>query len=153
MVPAIGRNGGIIDKFLGDGIMASFGTARPDPEYAANALRAVDDVLAAARAWQRERAAAGLAAPAIGIGLAMGEIVFGAVGDDSRLEYTVIGDAVNLAAKLEKHNKTARTTGLTTHEAYALAVAQGYRAATPRTDLAREAVAGVDQPIDLTVLA
>ena len=153
MVPAIGRNGGIIDKFLGDGIMASFGTARPDPEYAANALRAVDDLLAAARAWQQERAAAGLAAPAIGIGLATGEIVFGAVGDESRLEYTVIGDAVNLAAKLEKHNKTARTTALTTHQAHALAVAQGYRAATPRTDLAGEAVAGVDQPIDLTVLA
>lgn len=153
MVPAIARNGGIIDKFLGDGIMASFGTARPDPGYAANAIRAVDDVLAAARAWQGERLAAGMAAPSIGIGLAAGEVVFGAVGDESRLEYTVIGDAVNLAAKLEKHNKAAHTTGLTTREAYALALAQGYRAAAARLDLAGEAVAGVEHAIDLTVLA
>jgi adenylate cyclase len=152
MVPAIGSCGGIIDKFLGDGIMASFGTARPDPAYAANALRAVDAVLAAAQAWQAERRAAGLAAPAIGVGLAIGEIVFGAVGDESRLEYTVIGDAVNLAAKLEKHNKAARTSGLTTRESYALALAQGYQDTT-RATIARAMVAGVEQPIDLTVLA
>jgi adenylate cyclase len=152
MVPAIVRNGGSIDKFLGDGILASFGAARPDPAHAANALRAVDDVLSAAAAWRAERTAAGLTAPEIGIGLATGAVVFGAVGDATRLEYTVIGDAVNLAAKLEKHNKTARTTALTTYAAHADAIHQGYRGAA-RTALPAAMVAGVAAPIDLTVLA
>ena len=52
--------------------------------------------------------------------------MFGAVGDDNRLEYTVIGDAVNLCAKLEKHNKACGRRALTTREAYDLAVRQGY---------------------------
>jgi len=132
--------------------MASFGAARPDPAYAANALRAVDDVVATAQRWRDERVAAGLAAPTIGIGLATGEVVFGAVGDESRLEYTVIGDAVNLAAKLEKHNKIAATLSLTTREGYALALAQGYRGA-PRQAIDHASVGGVDQPLDLAVLA
>jgi len=152
MVPALGKHGGAIDKFLGDGIMASFGAARPDPAYAAHALAAVDDVLAAAREWQAERRAAGMTAPNIGVGLATGEVVFGAVGDASRLEYTVIGDAVNLAAKLEKHNKVAQTVGLADRASYALAIAQGYDGA-PRRTIERASVGGVDDPIDLTVLA
>jgi adenylate cyclase len=153
MVPAIQRYNGTIDKFLGDGIMASFGAARPGPHYVADALRAVDDVLAAASAWREERRRAGVPAPKIGIGLAVGEVVFGAVGDDTRLEYTVIGDAVNLAAKLEKHNKAVKTTALTTADAYALALTQGYREAGARTRLDGARVAGVEQPIDLAVLA
>jgi adenylate cyclase len=152
MVPVIGKHGGAIDKFLGDGIMASFGAARPDPAYAAHAFAAVDDLLAAAHAWQDERRAAGIAAPSIGIGLATGEVVFGAVGDASRLEYTVIGDAVNLAAKLEKHNKVAKTVALTDRDGYALALAQGY-AGAPRSMIEQAAVGGVEQPIDLAVLA
>ncbi|MBI3512723.1 MAG: adenylate/guanylate cyclase domain-containing protein [Proteobacteria bacterium] len=153
MVPAIARHGGTLDKFLGDGIMASFGAARPDPTYAANALRAVDDVLAAAALWRAARVATGQAAPAIGIGLATGKVVFGAVGDSTRLEYTVIGDAVNLAAKLEKHNKVAKTVGLTTADSYALALTQSYREPSRRIRLDQAAVAGVEHPIDLAVLA
>jgi adenylate cyclase len=153
MVPAIGRNGGAVDKFLGDGIMASFGAARPDPRYAANALKAVDDVLAAAAVWCMERDAAGLTTPGIGIGLATGEVVFGAVGDATRLEYTVIGDAVNLAAKLEKHNKVAKSTALTTTATFDSAVAQGYQSTGRPTPRPADRVGGVDHPIDLTVLA
>jgi adenylate cyclase len=153
MVPAIGRHGGTIDKFLGDGIMASFGAARPDAEYAANALKAVDDVVATAAAWHDGRVAAGLAAPTIGIGLATGEVVFGAVGDASRLEYTLIGDAVNFAAKLEKHNKVARTMALTSADTYALAHQQGYRDPATRATLPASAVGGVTDPVDLVVLA
>ena len=58
--------------------------------------------------------------------IASGSVAFGAVGDERRLEYTVIGDPVNLSAKLEKHNKGLGSCALTTRETYDLAVAQGY---------------------------
>jgi len=153
MVAAIRAHGGSIDKFLGDGIMASFGAAIPSPTYAADALRAVDAIMAAVDAWQGERAAAGLTAPAVGAAVAAGPVLFGAVGDEERLEYTVIGDAVNLAAKLEKHTKVEGVRALTTAAAFALAREQGYRAPAGRELRRAAAVGGVAAPLDLVVLA
>lgn len=153
MVPAIARHGGRIDKYLGDGILASFGAVEPSATFAADAARAVDDLVAAAAAWRAERAAAGKPTPAIGAAFAVGEVVFGAVGDDRRLEYTIIGDAVNLAAKLEKHNKVERVQALTTADAYRLACAQGYVPPAPKASRPQARVGGVDAPTDLVVLA
>ena len=152
MVPAIQRHGGSVDKFLGDGILASFGAARASPTAAAEALAAADDLLAEAQAWRAERSAAGLPAPRVGCAVAVGPLIFGAVGDETRLEYTVIGEPVNLAAKLEKHTKVEGVNALTTADTFAAASAQGYAPPGPReTRLARR-VAGVDHPIDLVVL-
>ena len=149
-VPIVQAHGGSIDKFMGDGILASFGAVMPMADYAAKALRAVDDIMRAADDWRARRREAGLVAPGVGAGLATGEVVFGIIGQAKRLEYTVIGDAVNLAAKLEKHNKTEQTRGLTTRETYELACAQGYGEHKPL--LAARRVGGVAQPIDLAVL-
>jgi len=151
MVPIIQRHDGSIDKFLGDGILASFGATRPSARYAADALAAIDDVMDAARAWSSERAVAGLSPISIGGAVASGTVLFGAVGDDSRLELTVIGDAVNLAAKLEKHNKAERVRALTDMRTYTLARTQGFAV---NKILRRAAnVAGVEAPLDLVVLA
>ncbi len=125
MVPVIQRHGGSIDKFLGDEIMATFGVALKTETYAADALRAMLAILEEVDAWNSERKAYGKAAMEFGIGLAIGPVVYGAVGDASRLEYTVIGNAVNLSAKLEKHNKTEGSRAVTTADALALAVTQG----------------------------
>ncbi len=149
-VPIVRRHGGSIDKFLGDGILASFGAVAPDPAYAANALRAVDAIMAAVDGWRARRLAAGQSAPDVGAGLATGPVVFGIVGDGQRLEYTVIGDAVNLAAKLEKHNKAEQTRALTNRQSYELARAQGYGGDKPT--LPARQVAGVGAPVDLVVL-
>ncbi len=62
----------------------------------------------------------------VGITCASGEVIFGAVGDEERLEFTVIGDAVNTSAKLEKHTKVLKTRAITTRETYDLAMKQGY---------------------------
>src|SRR3546814_6771047 len=105
MVPVIQRHGGSIDTFLGDGIMATFGAGRPSKRQAAEALAALDAAMAEAADWQAENESAGRRCPQVNGAVATGRVLFGAVGDDTRLEYTVIGDAVNLAAKLEKHNK------------------------------------------------
>ena len=153
MGDAIRGNGGSIDKYLGDGIMATFGAATRSETWAADALRAVDDLVAAAEAWREERRAAGALPLDIGFAVATGPVIFGAVGDPRRLEYTVIGDAVNLAAKLEKHNKEVGAVALTTEWAYEEARTQGYAPPARRRVLAKSAVGGVEAPVSLVVLA
>jgi adenylate cyclase len=153
MVPVIQRHGDSIDKFLGDGIMATFGAALATDSYAADSLRAAEALLEAQDAWNRQRAHAGEPATAAGIGVAVVSVVFGAVGDDSRLEYTVIGDAVNLAAKLERHTKVEPARALTTGATLTTARSQVYSAGSePKMRPARQ-VAGVEEPIDLVILA
>ncbi len=151
--PLIAANGGSIDKFLGDGILASFGAVVASTTAAADALRAADAVIAAAERWARERQAAGLPPLSVGLAAASGRVVFGAVGDSERLEFTVIGDAVNFAAKLEKHNKDEKTQALVDAGTYALAERQGYIAPTARERRPGRAVGGVSEPVDLVVLA
>jgi adenylate cyclase len=151
LVPIIKAHGGSIDKFMGDGILASFGAVARNEEYAAAALEAVDAIMAAVDGWRAGRRRSERIAPDVGAGLATGEVVFGIIGERRRLEYTVIGDAVNLAAKLEKHNKIEHTRGVTTRAAYELAVAQGY--ARRRTVLPARSVAGVREPVDLVAMA
>ena len=152
LVPVVQSHGGSIDKFMGDGIMASFGAVSPSDHYAADALRAVDAILEAAARWKTERSAAGKPAPSVGAAVASGEVVFGVIGDDNRLEYTVIGDAVNLAAKHEKHTKVESVRSLTTRELLELALRQGYAAAASKQILRNRAVGGVAAPLDLAVL-
>ena len=153
MVPVIRRHGGSIDKFLGDGIMATFGAARVSDRYAADALACVDELVAVAEAWERRLRAEGRPGVPVNAAVASGRIVFGAVGEKDRLEYTVIGDAVNLAAKLEKHNRVAGSRALATAEAFELARAQGYALRAEPARIAGASVAGVAQPLDLVRLA
>jgi adenylate cyclase len=154
MVPVLRRHGGSVDKFLGDGIMATFGAERRSPTYAADALRALDELVAAAEAWNEARAAEG-AGPRLEVNAAVatGRVVFGAVGDADRLEYTVIGGAVNLASKLEKHNKRERVRALATREAYRTALDQGYRPPDDKPHRPARPIEGVAEPVDLVVMA
>lgn len=153
MVPLIQKHGGSIDKFMGDGIMATFGASSPSETFAADAMRALEDVGTAAQRWCSERKAAGEYCPEINGSVATGQILFGAVGDETRLEYTVIGDAVNLSAKLEKYNKTAGTRLIADAETYRLALEQGYVPAEEKRQLPAAAVDGVAQPMDLVVVS
>ncbi len=151
LVPVLQRHGGSIDKFLGDGILASFGASRVNARYAADALSAIDALMDEVAQWQADRKAAGLPSPRVGAAVAIGPLLFGAVGDATRLEYTVIGDAVNLAAKLEKHTKVERVAALTTVDTYDTACRQGFVGAKEKRNA--RTVAGVGEPIDLVVLA
>lgn len=153
MVTVIQKHGGTIDKFLGDGILATFGAVVPSERYAADALAALDEALAVARDWRAEREAAGRPCPEVNGAVATGRILFGAVGDESRLEYTVIGDAVNLSAKLEKANKDLAVRALCDRETYQRALDQGYRPPRPAAERSGVAIPGVPQPMDVVVLA
>ncbi len=152
LVPIIRRHGGIVDKFLGDGIMATFGAAAPTATYAADGLRAMDELMQEARRWSIGVEEGGGVPLRVNGGVAAGPIIFGAVGDRTRLEYTVIGDAANLSAKLMKHNKALHSEALTTAETYALALAQGYRPPQPRKTVAASEVAGVAEPLDVVIV-
>ncbi len=151
--PLITGNGGGIDKFLGDGILASFGAVAASPTAAADALRAADAVIEAADRWIAERQAAGLPPLTLGLAVSSGRVVFGAVGDGERLEFTVIGDAVNFAAKLEKHNKDEKTRAVTDSATYALAERQGYSPPAARERRSSRRVGGVADLVDIVVLS
>lgn len=152
VVPIIQAHGGNIDKFMGDGILASFGAVKASTSYAADALRTVDDITMALKLWQLDRSSSGLVTVDIGMGVGVGDVVFAVMGDETRLEFTVIGGTVNLAAKLEKHNKITATRALTTRLGYDVAVSQGYNG--PEKQLLEHCeVGGVDHPIDLMKLA
>lgn len=101
MVEAVDRHQGIVNKFLGDGFMAIFGAPLSDSHAADHAVAAAREILAEID----RRAAAGDTAPRIGIGLHLGVAMTGNVGSPQRKEYTVIGDTVNLAARIEQLNK------------------------------------------------
>ncbi len=109
MVDIVFKNGGTLDKFLGDGLMALFGVpyAIENPEE--SAVRTALEMLAALQDMNRELEAKGTLRLDIGVGINSGPVVAGNIGSSQRHEYTVIGDTVNLAARLEALNKETRT--------------------------------------------
>jgi adenylate cyclase len=105
MVEVVLSHGGMLDKYIGDALMAIFGAPVEDVADADKALMVATDMIRALEALNVRRAAAGVGAIDIGVGLATGEVLAGSVGSIKRMEYTVIGDTVNLAARLESANK------------------------------------------------
>jgi len=98
---AIHARGGAIDKYIGDGLMATFGLPQPLPAPARNALEAAQDMLVRIARLNRALAAEGIAPLEIGIGIHTGEVLAGYVGSRKRRDFTVIGDPVNTASRLE----------------------------------------------------
>ena len=92
---------GTLDKFLGDGVMATFGTPRSSDQDASNALSCADAVLSAVDQWNQQRQGEGAEEIKVSIGLHYGEVVLGDIGSERRLEFAVLGDAVNVASRLE----------------------------------------------------
>ena len=102
----IRNHGGVVDKFIGDAVMAVFGfpdAGNSPPDRALNCARAILDGVSA---WSRERERAGLPVVETGIGLHCGEAFVGVIGKESLLEFTVIGDAVNVAERIERLTRT-----------------------------------------------
>ncbi len=149
LVPIVQGHGGAIDKYLGDGVMVTFGASQPSTTYAADAMEALLDLIAAFREWAGERAAAGEVPVGVGAAVTVGEVLFGVTGQETRLEFTVIGTPVNLAAKIEKHCKVAGRPALATREALERAEAQGFLRSDAFGIIAAARVAGVEEPVDL----
>jgi adenylate cyclase len=105
MVDVVLRHGGILDKYIGDAIMAVFGAPMVAPRDADNAVAASIEMIRALDRFNRHRTSSGHQPIEVGIGISTGEVIAGSVGTAKRMDYTVIGESVNLAARLEGANK------------------------------------------------
>jgi adenylate cyclase len=101
--------GGTVDKYIGDEILAVFGLPEASPDDAANALRCADRMMAALVRWNLERQRRDEPALRIGIGLNYGPAVIGDVGAGQTLSFTVIGDTVNIASRLQRLTRSLST--------------------------------------------
>jgi adenylate cyclase len=105
MIDTTFKHDGTLDKFLGDAVMAVFGAPIAHPDHSARAIRTALAMQEGIRGLNGRRAQQGKEPIAVGIGVSAGEAVAGTVGTEDRMEYTVIGDSVNLAARLESSAK------------------------------------------------
>jgi adenylate cyclase len=109
MIDAIFRHRGTLDKFLGDGCLAIFGAPLDDPEHDRMAMLAAQAMLAAAHQLSDELEKKHGVPLRIGIGLHTGDAIVGNIGSEQRMEYTAIGDTVNVTSRLEALNKEFET--------------------------------------------
>ncbi len=143
----VDRHNGVIDKFIGDAAMIVFGIPEAISSDARVALACACDILAAVADWNRERQATGVSAIAVGIGGHFGLAFCGAIGGDARLEFTVLGDTVNVASRLQTIAKSTRT-ALVVSRDMLTAAGETFSAEAWRT-LGHHQVRGRQQPIEL----
>ena len=120
MVGIVMSSDGVVDKYIGDAIMAVFGAPVPNVNDAMNAVRAAVRMRHALAVLNVRLVARGLAPLKTGIGIHTGEVVAGNIGSERRMEYTVIGDAVNLASRLETSTKELGVHILISEDTYEL---------------------------------
>lgn len=105
---AVSGSRGTLDKYLGDGIMASFGTPDPGPHDASAALQAARTMLREIETLNQRRQQQGQPTLQLAIGLHYGPLTLGNIGDESRVEYALIGETVNIAHRLEQMTRDLR---------------------------------------------
>lgn len=109
VVPVIERHGGVLNQYMGDGMMVLFGAPFPQPDHAARAVRAGVDIVRRVHELQDRWAQAGKPGMRVGVGIHTGPAVAGMVGARNRLDYSAIGDTVNTASRIESENKKQNT--------------------------------------------
>jgi adenylate cyclase len=144
MVREIQNHNGMVDKFIGDGIMAIFGAPIEDPESALRGVQAAQAMITALKHLNERLVARGARPIAIGIGLHTGQAVVGNIGSYQKMEYTAIGDVVNVASRIEgltrKFNADILISGSTFDALKGMVAAQS---------LGEEVVKGRVQPVPI----
>lgn len=116
--PIITKYNGVINKFIGDAVMAIFGEPIQDKNHATNAVKCANEMLEKVEKLQKKWLEEGKPKIEIGIGINTGDAFVGNIGTENRLEYTVIGDVVNLASRIESYNKIYKTKFLISSTTY-----------------------------------
>jgi adenylate cyclase len=137
MVPIVGRHGGHVDKFLGDGLLGVFGAPEPFPDHADRAVLAACEM--ASKVNSRDDL--GLR---IGVGVNTGLVVAGSIGGGGRLNFSVIGDAVNVAARVEAATREVGEDVLITSR-----TVERLTSAIQAENCGRRALKGIDEPVAL----
>ncbi len=118
LVPIIEQTGGILNKFMGDAVLAIFKDEKNNSNHALNAVKCANKMLKKVKHLQEKWIDEGKPKIEIGIGISSGEAFIGNIGSKERLEYTVIGDTVNTASRIENYNKVYHTNFLISETTY-----------------------------------
>lgn len=144
MISVIFKYNGTLDKIIGDGLMAIFGAPFPSEQDAENAVRTALDMQKKLRTFNELREMSGQQKIKIGIGIHTGEVILGNIGSHQRLDFTVIGDAVNTASRLE---------GLTKNKDAEIIISAATRSLLPKTfsveSLGSEMVKGKKEAVEI----
>jgi adenylate cyclase len=116
VVAAVEAEGGVVKQFLGDGVMALFGAPQPYPDHAERAVRAALGIVERLKGLNETLQEQDIGAIEIGVGIHTGPVVAGLIGPDNRIEYGVVGDAVNLAARVEALTREMQATILVSRD-------------------------------------
>lgn len=152
MVDVIVAEGGLVNKFGGDSLLAIFGVPIRQPDHALRAVRAALQMTRALAIFNAEQASLGLPSLSIGVGIASGEVVAGNVGGEARLEYTVIGDPVNLASRLQTLTKELGEPIILSHQTQTEITTSSNRMVTKLHSLGKVDVRGKQQAVEVFAL-
>lgn len=153
MLTVVRHEGGWLDKYIGDAMMVVFGIGKPRSDDAARAIRAAAGMRQALLVHNAHRRKAGLPAFAHGIGIHHGSAIVGNIGTPERLQFTVVGDVVNLASRLEAATKEMEVPVLISSVAAHVARSGKNSDLPALRELGSRAVPGRSAPLDLFTLA
>ncbi|MBQ8887055.1 MAG: adenylate/guanylate cyclase domain-containing protein [Candidatus Gastranaerophilales bacterium] len=142
--PVIAKYNGIVNKYMGDGLLAIFGEPIKSDEHSLNAIKCGIEITDKVKVLREKLLSEGKPKISIGIGINTGEVFAGNIGTDERLEYTVIGDNVNLAYRIEAYNQLLKTQFLISEYTY-----QFVKDKVEVVKLSQVSIKGKSRPIDI----
>ena len=142
--PIIGKYHGIVNKYMGDGLLAVFGEPIKNSQHAMNAIKCGIEIVDKVKILREKLILEGKPIINIGIGINTGEVFAGNIGTEERLEYTVIGDNVNLAYRIEAYNQILKTQFLISDSTY-----EFVKDYVDVVKLSQVSIKGKSKPIDI----
>lgn len=152
MVSAVQEERGTVDKYIGDCVMAVFGMVETQGEEASRALRTAAAIVERMKAFNSQRESAGLSSMEYGVGVHYGAGVVGSMGGAGRLQYTVIGDVVNRASRLESATKHSEGTVLVSQALYDHALLEAGGELPAVKSHAPVVLKGIEEPVEVVSL-